>query len=62
MLGGNPAGLALGAEAQKFVAEPKSLTVSAKVKNGALKASDFLAIGDPAEFAGKLDITAAANR
>lgn len=62
MLGGNPAGLALGAEAQKFVAEPKNLTISVKVKNGALKASDFLAVSDPAEFAGKLDITAAANR
>ena len=62
MLGGSPAGLALGVEAQKFVAEPKTLTISAKVKSGALKASDFLAIGDPAEFAGKLDITAAANR
>jgi hypothetical protein len=62
MLGGSPAGLALGAEAQKFVAEPKTLTISAKVKSGALKASDFLAISDPAEFAGKLDISAAANR
>jgi len=27
-----------------------------------LKASDFMAIGDPTEFAGKLDISAAANR
>jgi hypothetical protein len=62
MLGGSPAGLALGAEAQKFVAEPKTLTISAKVKSGALKASDFLAISDPAEFVGKLDISAAANR
>ncbi len=62
MLGGSPAGLALAAEAQKFVAEPKSLTISAKVKSGALKASDFMAISDPTEFAGKLDISAAANR
>jgi hypothetical protein len=62
MLGGSPAGLALAAEAQKFVAEPKTLTISAKVKSGALKASDFMAISDPTEFAGKLDISAAANR
>ena len=62
MLGGSSAGLALGAEAQKFVAEPKTLSISAKVKSGALKASDFMAIGDPTEFAGKLDISAAANR
>jgi hypothetical protein len=62
MLGGSPAGLALAAEAQKFVAEPKNLTISAKAKSGALKASDFMAIDDPTEFAGKLDISAAANR
>ena len=62
MLGGSPAGLALAAEAQKFVAAPKNLTVTAKAKSGALKASDFMAIGDPTEFAGKLDISAAANR
>ena len=62
MLGGSPAGLALAAEAQKFVAEPKNLTISAKAKSGALKASDFMAISDPTEFAGKLDISAAANR
>jgi len=62
LLGGSPAGLALATEAQKFVAAPKTLTISAKVKSGALKASDFMAIDDPAEFAGKLDISAAANR
>lgn len=62
MLGGSPAGLAIGVEAQKFVAEPKTLTISAKVKGGALKAADFLAISDPTEFAGKLDISAAADR
>jgi hypothetical protein len=62
MLGGSPAGLALGAEAQKFVAEPKTLTISAKVKSGALKASDFMAVSDPADLLGKVDISAAANR
>jgi hypothetical protein len=62
MLGGSPAGLALAAEAQKFVAEPKNLTVDVKAKSGALKAADFMAISDPTEFAGKLDISAAANR
>jgi hypothetical protein len=62
LLGGSPASLALAAEAQKFVADPKNLTISAKAKSGALKASDFMTIGDPTEFAGKLDISAAANR
>ena len=62
MLGGSPAGLALAAEAQKFIAEPKTLTIAAKVKSGALKASDVLAVNDPSELAAKLDISAAANR
>jgi len=62
MLGGSPAGLALAAEAQKFVADPKTLTIGAKVKSGALKASDFMAVSDPNEIVGKLDISAAANR
>jgi hypothetical protein len=62
LLGGSPAGLALAAEAQKFIAEPKSLAISAKAKSGALKATDFMALGDPSEIVGKLDISAAANR
>jgi hypothetical protein len=62
LLGGSPSSLALAAEAQKFIADPKNLTISAKAKSGALKAGDFMAIGDPSEFAGKLDISAAANR
>jgi hypothetical protein len=62
MLGGSPAGLALAAEAQKFIAEPKTLSIAIKAKNGALKAGDFMAIGDPIAFAAKLDITAVANR
>ena len=61
MLGGSPAGVALAAEAQKFIADPKTLTVNVKAKSGALKAGDFMAISDPGEFVGKLDISAAAN-
>ena len=62
MFGGTPASLALAAEAQKFIAEPKNLTIVVKAKSGALKAGDFMAFSDPVEFAGKLDISAAANR
>ena len=62
ILGGSPSSLALAAEAQKFVAAPKNLTVSVKAKAGALKAGDFMAISDPTEFVGKLEISAAANR
>jgi hypothetical protein len=62
LLGGSPAGLTLAAEAQKFVADPKNLTVTVKAKSGSLKAGDFMAISDPSEFVGKLDIAATANR
>lgn len=62
MLGGSPSGVALAAEAQKFIAAPKNLTVSVKAKAGALKAGDFMAISDPTEIVGKLEISAAANR
>jgi hypothetical protein len=61
MLGGDPGGLALGAQTQTFIAEPKSLTIDVKAKNGALKAGDFMSIGDLGDFAAKLDISAAAN-
>ncbi|THD45470.1 MAG: hypothetical protein E7774_08020 [Bradyrhizobium sp.] len=63
MLGGDPSGLALGSETQKFIADPKSLSVVVKAKSGAIKAGDFMTMGDdPTAFVGKLDITAAANR
>lgn len=61
-LGGDPAALKVAAEAQKFIASPKNLTISIKAKNGALKAADFLAIGDPAAFVKKLDIAAVADQ
>ena len=61
-LGGDPSALKVAAEAQKFIATPKNLTISIKVKQGALKAADFMAISDPAAFVSKLDITAAANQ
>ena len=61
-LGGDPSALKVTAEAQKFIATPKNLTISIKAKNGALKAADFMAISDPAAFASKLDIVAAANQ
>jgi len=62
LLGGAPSTLAVAAEAQKFVAQPKNLTITVKAKSGALKAGDFMAITDPTEFAGKVDFAAAANR
>jgi len=62
LLGGDPSALKVAAEAQKFIASPKNLTISIKAKDGAIKASDFMAISDPAAFVSKLDIAAAANQ
>ncbi len=61
-LGGDPSALKAVAEAQKFIASPKNLTIAFKAKNGALKAADFMAIGNPAAFVKKLDIVAVANQ
>ncbi len=61
-LGGDPSAAKVAAEAQKFIDTPKNLTISIHAKNGALKASDFMAIGDPAAFVSKLDIAATANQ
>jgi hypothetical protein len=62
LLGGDPSALKVAAEAQKFIASPKNLTISIKAKDGAIKASDFMAISDPAAFVSKLDIAATANQ
>jgi hypothetical protein len=61
-LGSDPFALKVAAEAQKFIASPNNLAIAIKAKNGALKASDFMAINDPAAFLGKLDIVAFANQ
>jgi hypothetical protein len=62
LLGGGPSTLTVAAEAQKFLADPKSLSITVKAKGGALKAADFMAINDPSDLTGKLDFAAAANR
>ena len=61
-LGGSPSVLKAAAETQKFIASPRNLTIAIKAKDGALKATDFMAISDPVAFVGKLDIAAAANQ
>jgi hypothetical protein len=62
LLGGDPSALKVAVEAQKFIASPQNLSVAIKAKEGALKASDFMAISDPAAFVSKLDIAAFANQ
>ena len=62
LLGGDAAALKAAGEAQKFIESPKNLTIALKAKNGALKAADFMAMSDPAAFAGKVDVSATANQ
>ena len=61
-LGGNASALKAAKEVQTFVASPHNLTIAIKAKGGSLTATDFMTISDPAAFANKLDITAAANQ
>ena len=62
LLGGSPDSLKVAAEAQKFIATPKNLTVSLKAKDAPLKASDFMGAGDPTAILSKIDISAVANQ
>ncbi|MBL8587322.1 MAG: hypothetical protein JNK46_02215 [Methylobacteriaceae bacterium] len=62
VLGGDPSALAIAGEAQKFVAEPKSLTLVATGKSGPVKLIDLASIKDPAGFLQKVKVEAAANR
>jgi hypothetical protein len=61
LLGGSPDALKVASEAQKFITEPKNLTLSVKSKGAPLKASDFMG-GDPTAILGKVDISAVANQ
>jgi hypothetical protein len=61
MLGGDPSALKVASEAQKFIAQPKNLTISIKAKGDPLKAADFMG-GDPSAITSKLDISATANQ
>jgi hypothetical protein len=62
LLGGSPDSLKVAAEAQKFIASPKNLTISLKAKGEPLKAADFIGAGDPTAIIGKVNISAIANQ
>jgi len=61
MLGDHPAAKSLGAVLGKFVAEPRTLTVTLKAQGAGLGATDFIAASDPMDLLKKIDITATAN-
>ena len=60
LLGGDPASLQVAAALGAFIREPKSLSVTVKAKDGALKFTD-LDFDQPMSILQELDITAAAN-
>jgi hypothetical protein len=61
ILGDHPAAKTLGAVLGKFVADPKTLTVTLKAQGAGLGATDFIAASDPMDLLKKIDITATAN-
>lgn len=61
ILGDHPAAKTLGAVLGKFVADPKTLTVTLKAPGAGLGATDFIAASDPMNLLKKIDITATAN-
>ncbi|HLW92964.1 MAG TPA: hypothetical protein VKS78_16905, partial [Roseiarcus sp.] len=61
LLGGDPSAQKVASEAQKFIDQPKNLTVTIKAKGDPLKAADFMG-GDTSAIAAKLDISATANQ
>ncbi|MCA3564209.1 MAG: hypothetical protein IOD03_10070 [Methylocystis sp.] len=61
LLGDHPAAKTLGAVLGKFVADPRTLTVTLKVQGDGLGATDFIAVSNPMDLLKKIDITATAN-
>jgi hypothetical protein len=58
MLGGDPSSLNLAAAVGKFIADPKSLTISAKAKAAPVKITDLMSLSDPKEILSKIDLGA----
>ncbi|TBW32343.1 hypothetical protein EYW49_22190, partial [Siculibacillus lacustris] len=61
MLGGDPAGQKLGGAVSKFIAAPKSLTVTVKGKAGPVAFADLAGITDPAALLAKVTLDAFAE-
>ena len=62
IMGGDPAGKKLADAIAAFIANPKSLTISAKAKAGSIPFKDFIAMKNPLELLPKIDLTAVANQ
>lgn len=62
LMGGDPASLRLAQAFGSFILEPKSLTVSLKVKKGPITWADIANMGDPSTFFSRVELTATANQ
>lgn len=61
-LGGDAGALALAAEVQKFINDPKSLVLTAKGKGGPVRIIELPGLKDPAALLKRVELTAAANQ
>ncbi|RFB80982.1 hypothetical protein [Methylovirgula sp. 4M-Z18] len=62
MMGGSPDAVKLGQALSTFIAQPKSLNVSIKAKEGALPFAEIAQSGNPMDVLNRVDLNAAANQ
>ncbi len=62
MMGGSADAVKLGQALSTFIAQPKSLNVSVKAKEGALAFSEIAQSGNPMDVLGRVDLSASANQ
>lgn len=62
LLGGDAGALLIAAAAQKFINDPKSLTLTATGKSGPVRLVELPGLKDPGAFFQRVDLTAVANQ
>ncbi len=61
IFGDNPAGKVVANAMARFLAAQKSLSLSLKARGDGLSAADFVAVSNPQDLLGKVDVTASAD-
>lgn len=62
ILGGDPAGTAIGGAVQQFVNNPKSITIAATAKGAPVRIGDLKEAQSPQDVLSKINVTASANK
>ncbi len=62
LFAGVPAARTLAKALDKFIGEPKNLSIVVKGKDGPIKTSEFMHVDEPTAFLNRLDIAASANQ